>query len=282
MPEFHYPNAAHSLRDLVITIDACGDKVAPRGQMTKELRHVTIVIDDPNSCTMTGVNRKGYNPRLAALEALSLISGWSYPALYAKVAPGTTKFQDGGTFHGAYGPRLRIQIPKIIDVLKHDGDSRQAIATIWDPMYDGHNDTRDTPCTVYLSFMIRDGYLIMHTHMRSNDVWWGWCYDVTQFCVLQMHVAAALGLGVGEYVHYSDSFHMYEKDFDDAMQVTYPDGPNPDVYPLITDWRQSAWENQKRLARDLLDGNPSVLPQTTPESGRYPWLVEQAWRIHNQ
>lgn len=269
MPEFYFDSAAESLSPLVEHLWFHGESVAPRGIETKEVPHLTIIIGHPNDCLMMGINRK-WNHKLAALEALQLIAGRQYPQLMAAVAPSTARFLDGEAFHGAYGPRLRQQIPKIMDTLRMDMNSRQAIATIWDPAYDGFADTADTPCTVYLSFMIRDGKLIMHTHMRSNDVWWGWCYDVTQFCSLQVHMATAMGLEVGPYVHYADSFHMYyERDFDAVKELTDPaDGHRDLLVPISL----GAWQHQVDKARALLDGKI--------EWAQDSWLQHQAWRIH--
>lgn len=247
------------MRPLIDLIRDGGENVIVRGMPTIELRHVTIVIEDPADCLMTNVGRN-MNLRLAALEALQLISGQQYPELARKVAPNMAQFMDGGSFHGAYGPRLRYQLQKIAQMLVDDPTTRQAVATVWDPSYDGNGGTRDTPCTVYLSFMVRQDKLIMHTHMRSNDVWWGWTYDVAQFCSLQICMAAAVGRDVGEYVHYADSFHLYDRDLEAAVQIQsgYLGGRDL-IKPLVCPWTEDFspvpnWSSQVERAQQILDG----------------------------
>lgn len=275
MPEYRFHGAADSLLPLLADLKMHGEEVAPRGMPTLEIRGVTIRIEQPHDCLMVGVGRK-INLKLAALEALQLIGGQSYPELMRRVAPQTAQFMDGGSFHGAYGPRIRRQLKDVQLRLKIDQDSRQGVATIWDPAYDGDGQVRDTPCTVYMNFMIRDGKLVMHTHMRSNDVWWGWCYDVTQFCALQVTMAHGLGVRVGEYVHVADSFHMYhERDFEAIEAVTEPEKPFPErkyVRPLSS---IVSWEAHASRARELLRG-------AYLNKDHHLFLEDQAWRIHNE
>lgn len=221
--ELWYENGADSFFGLRRELVKDGELVAPRGQMTRELRNVTITIEQPTKPLMTSLVNRKMNPRLAAVEALQLIGGCSSPELMRAAAPNTAKFTDGGYFHGAYGPRLRGQLPKIVQRLTEDRATRQAVATIWDPMHDLHTEgMHDYPCTVYLSWCIRNGKLEQTTHMRSNDLWWGWTYDVVQFTQLHCTLANVLGVALGPYVHVADSFHLYERDWQDAECVERP------------------------------------------------------------
>lgn len=201
-----------------------GETVAPRGMKTRELRNMTITIENPTAPLMTTLVNRNMNPRLATLEALQLIGGCSSPELMRAAAPNTAKFTDGGYFHGAYGPRLRGQLPKIVQRLTDDPATRQAVATIWDPLHDLHTDgMHDYPCTVYLSWCLRNGRLEQTTHMRSNDLWWGWTYDIVMFTQLQCTLANVLGAAVGPYHHVVDSFHLYERDLEAINAVNKPE-----------------------------------------------------------
>lgn len=225
MSSFLWDNAADALWQLIGRIEREGDYVAPRGLGTRELRDVTITITDPSDVLLYGCNRAGYHPAIGAVEGLLLIAGISDPPLLSLVAPQFATFQDGGALHGAYGPRLRTQLPWIVDRLTADPHTRQAVCTIWDPLYDLAGDpARDTPCTVDLLFRVRDGKLTLKTHMRSNDLWRGWCYDVIMFTMLQQTMAHALNLPVGPYVHHASSLHLYDVDRPAAARVTAPDG----------------------------------------------------------
>jgi thymidylate synthase len=84
---------------------------------------------------------------------------------------------------------------------------------IWDPVLDLFVDeVHDYPCTLSLQFMVRGGKLVLHTTMRSNDVWKGTTYDVFMFTQLQQMIATALDLEAGPYYHHANSFHLYESD----------------------------------------------------------------------
>ena len=53
---------------------------------------------------------------------------------------------------------------------------------------------------------------------RSNDIWMGVPYDMFSFCFLQVKMAMELGVEVGEYTHYAGSLHMYQRDYNAAIE----------------------------------------------------------------
>ncbi len=74
------------------------------------------------------------------------------------------------------------------------------------------SDSRDTPCTVSLQFLLRDGLLNLRVSMRSNDLWLGVPYDFMTFSCLHRTMAVALDVNPGTYVHTVGSMHVYETD----------------------------------------------------------------------
>lgn len=223
MKDFHIPTMREGYAEIARYVAENGERVAPRGVATYEVQGATIVLEDPFESLPIGVNRK-LNLGIAAAEALQLIGGFSDPALMRSVSTNFDQFRDGGIFHGAYGPRVRAQLPRVVERLRRDPASRQAIIVLWDPLHDLMNDgMHDYPCTISLQFFVRGGRLDMHTHMRSNDVWWGLAYDAFQFCQLQYTVARALGRDVGQYFHHANSLHVYEHDLAAIDQLTAPD-----------------------------------------------------------
>lgn len=271
MRELHLDSAAESLPHLAHLI-ASGEaeEVSPRGLKTHELADVTIEITDPSDCLMYGIGRESYLPAIGVVESLLMIGGVSDPGLLRQVAPVFQRFQDGGALHGAYGPRLRPQIPRVLDRLRTDPDTRQALAMVWDPVYDLAPGPvpRDLPCTVYLAFRIRNGRLTMKTHMRSNDIWRGWCYDVIQFTQLQHTVANMLGLEAGSYVHHADSLHVYHEDLEQLYKVATVtdfyelDTPRPRLSGLRA---EGSWQNAQHRALELLYAPERPEPQTGTE-----------------
>ncbi len=201
-----------------------GREVSPRGFKTRELRPGVITITNPRDTLPTGIGRDKLNPAIGAAEALQLIAGVSYPDLMVRIA---SKFEDfinpeTRKFDGAYGPRVGEQILHVVERLRNDPDTRQAIAVIYAPE-DTHSRPRslDYPCTLNLHFIVRNGALCLHVNMRSNDIWLGWPYDLFQFTQLQCSVANALGLPVGNYVHVANSLHLYEHNFEAAGKLHF-------------------------------------------------------------
>lgn len=126
---------------------------------------------------------------------------------------------DGKTNNSAYGHRIFSrfgynQWEYVKELLKKDPNTRQAVIHIKDA--DNHP-TKDTPCTVYLQFLLREDQLHLSVHMRSNDIWMGVPYDMFSFCFLQVKMAMELGVKVGHYVHYAGSLHLYARDYKTAI-----------------------------------------------------------------
>jgi thymidylate synthase len=212
----------HEYKKLLKWVRDNGEKVSPRGQETREILDVVMRLE-PQYAIVDGINRK-LSKKLISMEALQLISQTSYVERTVKAMPNMAQFMDGGSFHGAYGPRIGAQLGAAIDKLQRDQNSRQAVITIWNPQLDAFNATtpKDIPCTTMLQFMIRDGKLVMHVTMRSNDAWWGTPHDWGQFSQLQLAVAKILCVPAGYYYHHVVSFHLYERDIEKIDTLTAP------------------------------------------------------------
>lgn len=200
----------------------CGSDAAPRGLRTKELLGTTIILSNPDDALPTGVGR-GVNLKIAAAEAIQLVGAFSSPELLLHTGGQFNTFlEPDGTFWGAYGNRIGIQLIRVWEKLCDDPDTRQAVITLWNPLLDNERGHPDYPCTLSLHFMIRDGRLDLHVTMRSNDVWWGLAYDAFQFTQLQLTLAGSLGIAAGRYFHHANSLHMYERDWHRADGLREP------------------------------------------------------------
>lgn len=202
--------AAEAIVDAYHMIKFHGSEVTVRGMKTKELEDVTFEFSSPHFCWTYGL-RKSMKHVIGVAEAMQLIGAFSDPMRMCEIAPNMKAFLDGGIFKGAYGTRAGAQIDKIVELLKNDPETRQAVITLRDPYRDLFEKSKDVPCTIAMSFRIRNGKLNMTTHMRSNDLVWGFPYDVIQFCLLQMTIAEELGIENGTYTHHADSLHIYER-----------------------------------------------------------------------
>jgi thymidylate synthase len=105
------------------------------------------------------------------------------------------------------------QIAGALDRLKKAPHTRRAQAVtyqVWNDM------TIDDPtCLQRLWFRISDGKLHMNCHMRSNDAFKAAFMNMHAFTELQALMAAELEVGVGDYMHMIDSFHIYGSYFEE-------------------------------------------------------------------
>lgn len=211
-------------RDLVTTIREAGIHVKVRDQETREMTGITLRFADTYLPLLPVDTGRKINTRLAAVEALQLIGGYDAQSLMLRAAPdyGHVMVDPSDLAYGAYGPRVSPQLPQIVQQLRSDPTTRQAVMTIW--RTDDLTHQGDKPCTLVLQFLIREKKLQLHTMMRSQDVWLGVPYDVFMFTQLQLTVAQLLGIGSGPYVHHVTSLHMYERDVEASRQLDYPTG----------------------------------------------------------
>lgn len=107
--------------------------------------------------------------------------------------------------------------------------TRKHVVTIFDGKEKDTYDF-DTPCTISFSFVITERNLIdIHTHMRSNDIWFGFCNDIPAFGLFQkrmvqdvndillLEAAAAqsdrlffeVSTAAGRLLHFVDDLHVY-------------------------------------------------------------------------
>ena len=117
------------------------------------------------------------------------------------------------------------QLQWVVDSLKKDKNSRQAIAFLNQPKYQFEGN-KDFVCTMYLNFSIRKDKLDMKVQMRSNDIFYGLTFDAPFFAFVQQHVYLWLKstypeLELGTYHHYADNIHFYERHFELAETIRY-------------------------------------------------------------
>lgn len=206
-----------------------GRKVTARGMDTLELLDVELVLLDASSNLIVN-NTRHLNYAFMLAEWLWIMTGC---ALKDAIFPFNRKLlmsvgEHDHTFTGAYGPKWIEQLPFILDALKSDDHSRQAVVNIW---RDRPRASADTPCTLSWQFLIRDELLHMITTMRSNDVWLGTPYDLFSFTMIQQWLAAQLGVKAGSYAHRVGSFHAYVRDLPRLDQAACDRSPLPSNFP---------------------------------------------------
>lgn len=253
-----------------------GERVTSRGMDTVELTGVTVEFPDPTGVMLpVGVNRR-VNTRLAAVEALQLLSGTCDGELLRRAAPSYSEVlvRPENVAYGAYGPRLRHQLQAVYHELRRDPGSRRAVLTIYredDLLHDG-----DHPCTLSAQLLVRRGRLELVVNMRSWDYWLGVPYDVFMWSQVQHSFAHQLGVDVGRYVHHTGSLHVYDRDREAVgMLVMCPsDRPAPVDYPAgVVPFADG--DTFDESAERLLLGDFGV--SDTPVN---PWYVRQLADLH--
>lgn len=214
--------------DVLSKLRLFGHARGSRNGPTRDLGHVTIVLDEPFNALPVGVGRN-VSEKIAAAEAIQLIGGFSDPRWLVERAPRMSEYREpSGEFWGAYGRRIGYQVRDVVAKLRADPDSRQAVVTLWDPCRDNVPEKLDYPCTVALGFELQRQFtgtrqLNMNVVMRSNDAWLGLPYDMFQFTQLQHTVRRVLGANHGTYTHTAWSLHMYDRDVDASYGVAAGD-----------------------------------------------------------
>lgn len=201
----NYAELYHDLRLLLLNSDIVSSRICD----TKEAIGVKFTLINPRA--RLGYHKdRGFNLPFALSEFIFDVSGMNDVVVSGSINKKTFDYSDyGNTFHGAYGPRISPHLGKIIEILKRDSNSRQAVINIYNSQ-DMYANTKDIPCTISLQFFVRNKKLDMIVSMRSNDFFWGLQYDLFRFTMLQEVIAYELGVGLGCYHHLAGSLHVYK------------------------------------------------------------------------
>lgn len=190
------------------------------GAVVGEYLDAVMIVEDPTRSIVTSKIRN-MPMRYAVGELAWYLSGSNKVKDISQYAQKWVDISDDGeTNNSAYGYRIFNkfgfdQWEYVKDLIRKDPNTRQAVIHIKDA---SNTPTKDTPCTVYLQFFLRNNKLNLSVHMRSNDIWMGVPYDMFSFCFLQVKMAMELGVEVGTYTHYAGSLHMYQRDYKIAMK----------------------------------------------------------------
>jgi len=148
-------------------------------------------------------------------------------SLYVEDIPGDTPLiwkqvsSKHGRINSNYGNLIwsnenHNQYENVLRELNNNPNSRRAVMIYNRPTM--HEDYRtdgmsDFVCTYANTFMIRDGKLISHYLMRSNDAVFGYDNDVHWAMHVQKKLASDLGVQVGELIWTATNLHVYARHF---------------------------------------------------------------------
>lgn len=156
------------------------------------------------------------NPFFHVIESMAMLAPLNSVALMSYFAQNMRSFSDDGERYNAfYGERVLDtwgnQFTQVIDILRHDPGSRQAVVTIWHPR-DLSRETRDKACNLQLLFSVdENGRLAMTSTNRSNDAIWGGVSgaNIVHLSFFHEYIALSLDRAMGPWCHFANNLHVY-------------------------------------------------------------------------
>lgn len=242
--------------DTIKHLLAYGKQLSSRaGQCIETVGYAATLLNVNSTLLMN--RRRNISPHYACAELLWYLSSNASIEMISAYAPQYVAFAEDGRAFGAYGYRnysnlwqrdgsqddAKSQLELVIEHLRQDPNTRQAVMTFWEANDLTHaikKDHKDLPCTLSLQFLLRDGKLHLIATMRSNDVWLGLLYDVFAFTSLQWIVAMALGVETGTYTHQVGSEHLYARNWKAAEEaITSKYALTPEQRRLQHGWQRT-------------------------------------------
>jgi thymidylate synthase len=244
---FEHENVSEALPSLLTYLMSDGEEVGSRqGERTQEILMPRIALWKPWQREVLVPGRKASIAAQIA-ETMWVLAGRNDVEWLSHYLPRAGDFSDDGlTWRGGYGPRLRSwggpatygsgihsdQLANVVRLLNDERGTRRAVMAIYDPVIDSVGG-KDVPCNDFLTFISRGGKLHVSVTTRSNDVIWGWS-GINQFewSALQEIVAYLTGNQVGTLTFNITSLHVYEKHWDKARQIVKRSGESPPYIPF--------------------------------------------------
>jgi thymidylate synthase len=270
-----------------------GEDIKVRGETTRELRARIIEIEDTRARYVVVPHRRN-NVFASIAESMWVIADRNDLAYLSAYLIRAHEFSDDGTtWRGAYGPRLRDwngvdQVAEVLSILRADPSSRRAVMSIYDPGRDFVS-SRDIPCNNWLHFLVRDGRLDLHVAARSTDVWWGFSgINAFEWTLLLEMMAYWLGQELGHLIFFSSSMHLYQRHLEKASWVLKESSEPPEAHGRVqiamfsTPWEQfpaelNEWmrvEERLRSGDDLHDIECAL---TDPLLSAYARMINLFW-----
>lgn len=207
------------------------------GLETREMVHAVTHLSNINNSFIFMPERK--NDIFACIaECLWVLGGRDDMDFMSTYLPRAILFSDNGeSWRAGYGTRLRHwqyltnndsyygevdQIKGIVDHLKSNINSRQAVMTIWNPVLDLTEKTihKDYPCSNWIHYLVRDNKLECTVAIRSNDAVFGYsAINLQEFAFLQRIIAALIKVEEGSLTIVSDSLHIYETHYEQVNKI---------------------------------------------------------------
>lgn len=152
------------------------------------------------------------------------------------------------------------QIKNVVDMIKHNPDSRRMLVTAWNPAE--VDDMALPPCHCLFQFYVADGRLSLQLYQRSADSFLGVPFNIASYALLLQMIAQVTGLEAGEFIHTTGDTHLYLNHLEQAkLQLTREPRPLPKmkINPEVKDIFDFKYEDFELIGYDPLPHIPGVV-----------------------
>lgn len=210
------------LKEIMQDINSECNTVSPRALKIYELINYNQTFENAQNL-IASFNKRKYSFKYMAAELLWYLSWsldtdkiWKYAKLWLDIANEDWTVNSNYWYIVLYRfiADYYNQYNYIIEKLKEDKDSRQALIryNAHEHVYKGN---KDFTCTISNQFFIRDNKLDMIVNMRSNDLFFGFQYDIVWFWLVLQSIRLDLldtypNLELWNIYYNAGSMHIYE------------------------------------------------------------------------
>lgn len=152
------------------------------------------------------------------------------------------------------------QIKNVVDMIKHNPDSRRMLVTAWNPAE--VEDMALPPCHCLFQFYVAEGRLSLQLYQRSADSFLGVPFNIASYALLLQMIAQVTGLEAGEFIHTTGDTHLYLNHLEQAkLQLTRDPRPLPKmkINPDVKDIFDFKYEDFELIGYDPLPHIPGVV-----------------------
>ena len=152
------------------------------------------------------------------------------------------------------------QIKNVVDMIKHNPNSRRMLVTAWNPAE--VEDMALPPCHCLFQFYVADGRLSLQLYQRSADSFLGVPFNIASYALLLQMIAQVTGLEAGEFIHTTGDTHLYLNHLEQAkLQLTREPRPLPKmkINPDVKDIFDFKYEDFELIGYDPLPHIPGVV-----------------------
>ena len=108
------------------------------------------------------------------------------------------------------------QISNVLELIKHNPDSRRMEVTAWNPAE--VENMALPPCHALFQFYVADGRLSCQLYQRSCDMFLGVPFNIASYSLLTMMMAQQAGLEPGEFVWTGGDCHIYDNHVEQVLE----------------------------------------------------------------